>query len=370
MDVSTQPRLRSLDVVRGIALFGVIALNYHAMLNGEDAFAPLTKDFLGRVFNPVTGVLTTRFAATFVFVAGIGVTLLASRANHDDPTALHRVRVTLLRRGAFLLLIGSGLEWMWPGTILFYYGAYFILASVLVGRSTRTLVFVACSSVVVAAGINLWRVSERYAGNYTAWLDPTSITTPRAFLLRLLVGYTHPVFPWIAFFIGGMVVGRARTERWIVGTRQATLGTGLVVLCYILRDGLRPSLIVNRTDELRAAAVSLQPFDRGVLYVLSTLGIAVVSTWMVERLVARAPRSLISTGLARMGRMSLTVYTAHIVVYKMLVDVLGVVRPTGLDTALGFAVVTFTFGIGLSSVILTRWTHGPMEWLYRKIDYK
>ena len=369
MDVSTQPRLRSLDVVRGVALFGVIALNYHAMLNGQDAFAPLTRSFLSRLFNPVSGVLTTRFAATFVFVAGIGVTLLASRVNQDDQRALHRIRVTLLRRGAFLLLIGSGLEWMWPGTILFYYGAYFILASVLVNRSTRTLISVAVLSAMISAGLNLWRVTERYADNYTTWLDPSSITTPRAFLLRLFVGYTHPVFPWIAFFIGGMVVGRARTEHRIVKTRLAIVATGLVALCYVLRDAFRPPLIANRADELRAAAVSLQPFDRGVLYVVSTLGIAIVSTWAIERLVARAPRSPLTVALAQAGRMSLTVYVAHIFIYKLLVNVLHVVRPAGLDTALGFAVVVFAVGVGFASVILARRTHGPVEWLYRRFDY-
>ena len=75
VDLAPTERLRSLDVVRGISLFGVIALNYHAVLNEQSAFAPLSPSFFDRLFNPISGVLTTRFAATFVFVAGIGVTL-------------------------------------------------------------------------------------------------------------------------------------------------------------------------------------------------------------------------------------------------------------------------------------------------------
>jgi uncharacterized protein len=349
-------------------MVGVIALNYHAMLNEQDAFMPLGNGVLGRLFNPVSGVLTTRFAATFVFVAGIGVTLLATRHRSTGYRDLGRVHATLVRRGAFLLLVGTLLEWIWPGTILFYYGAYFMIAGVIVHRSTRTLVVLAGSSVAIAAVLNAWRVSERFVDNYTPWLDPVSIATPRAFVIRLFVGYTHPVLPWISFFIAGMVVGRMKSTRSIIGSRLAMVAGLVVVLCYVLRDFVRPALVVDRSDAIRAAAVSLQPFDRGILYVVSTLGIAIVATWAIERLVGRFPRSAITAALAQAGRMSLTIYVAHIVVYKLIVDVFDLIRSTGLGTALAFSAVVYLLGIGSAWMILARYEHGPVEWLYRKID--
>ena len=367
MAVATTERLRSLDVVRGIALIGVIALNYHAVLNEQDAFSPIDATFFSRLFNPVSGVLTTRFAATFVFVAGIGVTLMSSRLKPADIDGVHHLRLTLLRRGIFLLLVGYGLEWMWPGTILFYYGAYFILASVLVNRSTRIVVATAIVSVVAAAGLNLWRVSERFADNYTAWLDPASLDTPRNVALRLFVGYTHPVFPWLAFFLTGMVVARRFTGERMITRRHATVAAILVVGTYLLRDLIRPSLITDRAASLRASAVSLQPFDRGILYVLSTLGIAILAVWSIERLVERHPNAKPVEVLSRAGRMSLTLYIAHILIFKLIVDVLGAVRPTGLDTALLLTLAVYLGGLVVAWFVLSRRSHGPVEWLYRMV---
>lgn len=367
VDVIASERLRSLDVVRGVALLGVIALNYHGMLNGQEAFAPTTQTILSRVFNPVSGVLTTRFAATFVFVAGIGVTLMAVRSRQSSTATTTPVQLTLLRRGAFLLLVGYGLEWIWPGTILFYYGAYFMLASVLVKRSTRTLAVTAVVACLSAAMVNLWRVSERFNDNYTTWLDPASPDSPRNVSIRLFLGYTHPVLPWIAFFLAGMIVARQTHGPVLIPKRLAMSALGCVVAAYVIRDMFRPSLIRDRGSALRSAVVSLQPFDRGVLFVVSTLGIAVLAVWSIERIVANRQHSLTLNLFARAGRMSLTLYVMHIFVYEVLVDTLGAVRPTGLDTALALTCATYVGGLVLSSIVLRHFTHGPIEFIYRKI---
>ena len=277
VDVAAHQRLRSLDVVRGVALLGVIALNYHATLNGVEAFAPLDRTFLSRLFNPVSGVLSTRFAATYVFVAGMGVALMTSRVRTDDQDGIRHLRVKLLRRGAALLLVGYGLEWVWPGTILFYYGAYFMIASVFVVTSNRTLVVASVSSVLAAATLNVWRVSERFDDNFTAWLEPASPDSPRNVAIRLFVAYTHPVLPWIAFFFAGMIVARGVRSDRVIGSRLALGSVATVVAAYILRDAIRPALLTGQSETLRASVISLQPFDRGVLYVVSLLGIAIVS---------------------------------------------------------------------------------------------
>mgnify|MGYP006267150623 FL=1 len=367
MDLAPTERLRSLDVVRGISLFGVIALNYHAVLNEQSAFAPLSPSFFDRLFNPISGVLTTRFAATFVFVAGIGVTLMASKVNFNDRPGMHRLRLTLLRRGTFLFVVGYGLEWLWPGTILFYYGAYFVMASFLVSRSTRSLTFLAIASVVAAAALNLWRVSERFADNYTAWLDPESPDSPRNVVIRLLVGYTHPVLPWIAFFIAGMIVARAAAGQSLISGRLAILAIGAVAGSSVIRDLVRPALIVDRSAAMRASAVSLQPFDRGALYVVSTLGVAILAVWSVEHLVGRIRSSILLTALERVGRMSLSLYLAHILIFRLVVDTLKLIHPTGLDTALVLSLAVYLGGLIVAWVILQYRTHGPMEWIYRKV---
>lgn len=365
VDVAAHQRLRSLDVVRGVALLGVIALNYHATLNGVEAFAPLDRTFLSRLFNPVSGVLSTRFAATYVFVAGMGVALMTSRVRTDDQDGIRHLRVKLLRRGAALLLVGYGLEWVWPGTILFYYGAYFMIASVFVVTSNRTLVVASVSSVLAAATLNVWRVSERFDDNFTAWLEPPSPDSPRNVVIRLFVAYTHPVLPWIAYFFAGMIVARGVRSDRVINTRLALGSVVAVVAAYILRDAIRPALLTGQSETLRASVVSLQPFDRGVLYVVSSLGIAIVSVWVVENIVRRFPNAAITELLVRGGRMSLSLYVLHIIVFKLVVDVFSVVDSKGLETALLLTAATYTAGLGLAWIVLGHRSHGPIEWLYR-----
>ena len=364
VDLGRNDRLVALDVTRGVAMLGVVALNYHAILNDEDAFAPINPSFLERLFNPVSGVLSTRFAATFVVVAGIGVALLSARTSEADMAGIRLLRERLLRRGTFLLVLGFVLEWIWPGTILFYYGAYFLIASAVVRQRTSQLLAGAAASVAVAAGLMAWRVSERFDDNFTAWLDPPSPNGPRNALIRLLFSYTHPVFPWIAFFFVGMVIGRSVRGGKILHTRLALVSMAVVAVSYLLRDALRPELIVDEGDALLATFVSLQPFDRGVLYVTSTIGIALLAIWTIERVVVHIPERLTSV-LAQMGRLSLTIYVTHILVFNLVVDVFGWVRPTGLDSALVLTACVITACAIMARLVLRRWSTGPIESIYR-----
>ena len=364
MDVGRSDRLVALDVTRGVAMLGVIALNYHAILNDENAFAPIAPSFFDRLFNPVSGVLSTRFAATFVVVAGIGVALLSSRTSELDRSEIRALHQRLLRRGVFLLIVGFVLEWIWPGTILFYYGAYFMIASIVVRQTSRRLLVGAGVSVAVATCLMAWRVSERFDDNYTSWLDPSSVNGPRNALIRLLVSYTHPVFPWIAFFLVGIVLGRSVRSSTIIRPRLALAAAAAVVISYVLRDLFRPALIVDEGDALLSTLVSLQPFDRGALYVASTLGIAIVAIWVLENLARHAPRQLVSI-FEGMGRLSLSIYVAHILVFNLVVDVLGWVRPTGLDTALSLSGVFAAVSAVAAHLVLRRWSTGPIESLYR-----
>ena len=81
MDLTSTSRNRiiDLDVARAIAMIGVCVMNYHGYLIVRGADYP-PRTFFERVFDPWQGPLSTRFAATFVTVAGMGITLLTRRS--------------------------------------------------------------------------------------------------------------------------------------------------------------------------------------------------------------------------------------------------------------------------------------------------
>jgi uncharacterized membrane protein YeiB len=145
------------DVTRTLALLGVIVMNYHGFLNAR----MLGDGFWDRLFHPFDGVLSTRFAATFVLMAGIGVALMASNAlRAEDRIGLGSMRSRLARRGLLLYAAGLALNHAWGGTILFYYGAYLIIAAVIVGLSDRALVVLATGTIIATGGLNAWLSSR------------------------------------------------------------------------------------------------------------------------------------------------------------------------------------------------------------------
>ena len=101
-----RPRLVGLDVTRALALVGVVIMNYHGYLNGSGAVAGPDGSLAQRWFDPWTGVLSTRFAATFVVVAGAGVSLLTERSRTSTDLDTRRDA----RRDDRYRCIGNGLS--------------------------------------------------------------------------------------------------------------------------------------------------------------------------------------------------------------------------------------------------------------------
>ena len=142
-------RIASLDVMRTIALFGIIVLNYHGYLNFSTASQPSVPSIYERWWHPFNGVLANPFPVGFVMIAGMGVSLLIGVNNSDQALEIKRGR--LVRRGLFLFTLGYGINWIWPGTILTYYGAFFLVASVIATWSKRKLVALAFVASAIAA---------------------------------------------------------------------------------------------------------------------------------------------------------------------------------------------------------------------------
>ncbi|MGZ7036451.1 MAG: hypothetical protein ACXVIQ_14670, partial [Ilumatobacteraceae bacterium] len=122
MSIPTSERVIDLDVTRAIALIGVAVMNYHGYL--IDLGGSVGESTINRFFDPWNGPLSTRFAATFVLVAGMGITLMTNRGRLTGDRARRSIdRWTLIRRGFLLYAFGFVFEWLWSGTILFFYGA-------------------------------------------------------------------------------------------------------------------------------------------------------------------------------------------------------------------------------------------------------
>ena len=344
-------------------------MNFHAYLNGAQSMYPTDPSTWERMFNPLTGPLTTRFAATFVLIAGIGVSLFTQRARESNNRAdIQHARVVLLRRGTLLYLLGYFVQWIWPGTILFYYGAYFIIAAAVITWSSKRLIALGGASIVIAAGLSWWRASQLLDGNNTRWLSP-SPNSPRNLLIRTFVDYTHPVFPWIAFFIAGIMIGRHIHRLTEIRLRLMFAAILLMLTTHAANFFFTPSSQISDRDFVLAKLLSTQPLDRGILFSLGTLATAVVALCLVSFIVELASRSILfrplTILLARAGRMTLSVYLLHVVFFNLVVHQLHWVGGTGLDTALVLSLSFYVVSLLLSNLWNKHFGLGPAERVYR-----
>ena len=111
--------------------------------------------------------------------------------------------------------------------------------------------------------------------------------------------------------------------------------------------------------------LSLVPADRSIAYTASALGTSLVAYGAVDWVAERFPRATDPLRLA--GQMTLTLYVGHVVVFELLVDQLGWIEPTGLDTALSFSLVFWVVGIASAVVWRRHLGMGPAERLYRAL---
>jgi uncharacterized membrane protein YeiB len=360
-------RLPGPDVVRAVALIGVVVMNYHGYLMFRSAGVGVGDSALDRFFDPFEGPLSTRFASTFVLTAGVGITLLTRRVVADRAEgvvgaarAVTEMRWRLVRRGLALYVLGQLLDVIWPGTIIVYYGAMFAIASLLFTLATRWIIMVGLTAALAGWWVSLWSFWRVEDGASVAWLRSPASDSIRRYVFDLAVNGTHPLLPWLAFLCAGIVLGRMlEMPDW----RLWCGGIGLVLF------GVATIVSTMADTPFTDLALSRHPFDRGVVYVASALGTSLIAfagiSWLADR--ATGPAAAVVEVLREAGQMTLTLYIAHILIFNLVVDWIGWVEPAGLGTALTFAFGFWVVAMVLGAIWHRRYGRGPVERVYRAI---
>ena len=193
-------------------------------------------------------------------------------------------RWTLIRRGTLLYAFGFVFEWIWSGTILFFYGAFFVAGAFLFTLRTRWLIVDRCargdrrgSAAVVGVRDAIHNTSWLFEGWYTA----TPYRSPRRLLFDTFVNGTHPLLPWLAFLCAGMVLGR-----------YLPLRSAMAPAAHCARRGDGRRQLPRRTHSfastpLRARLLATDPFSRSLNYTISALGSSIVAFcvigWIADR---------------------------------------------------------------------------------------
>ena len=381
---SGHERYEFLDILRGFALFGIIAANMisyslylripeAAKVNMSTYSIDRVLDFLELLF--IEGKFYTIFSVLF----GIGFSIMLARAQAKSSVFHH----FFLKRMFFLCLIGlAHAVLFWHNDILVFYAVCGAMLLPFVRVRNRMLIAVSILVLLSPIAIKLFGGIPR--GTFTG---------PRDFLFHRF-GFTNDarLDIWTHGSVGNIL--RLNLSSWF-GQVDYVITSGMIFKifgCFLLgfylgRNEIYKNLTQYKPTIKRVAIIGLVigiPLNiiyaytftsKSWLHTLSeTLGILPLSAgyasllcllWLGQR------RDTLLKYFAPVGRMALTNYVGQSVICTLIfygtgLGLGGSMGPT-LYLPIGFAV--YLAQVAVSRLWLGRFQFGPLEWLWRMLTY-
>jgi uncharacterized membrane protein len=337
-------RAIGIDVARAIALIGMVAVHIYPLADADNVKTWAFEVFGGRA------------AALFALLAGVSVAFVERRSRGKlYGRNLWADRGALVSRGLLIMLAGLLLAYLDTDVdiILPYFGFLYLLVIPFYGRSNRLLLI----SAVLFATLGPVLLFL-FGHNLPAQPDPTANYTltsvfqyPVPFLAEVLLTGYYPTLLWMAYICVGIVIGRQVLTSKKVALTITAWGAGLALSTWFLSyfllgpaGGLQR--LVEATPTMTGAEISdllaygppgaplmpdttwwwqaaIGPYSNTPLNVVHNLGAAMALTGVALLLTRSGGR--IFSPLAAIGAMTLTLYSAHLIVLWL--DVLDSDQP-------------------------------------------
>ena len=395
--VSSKERVQLLDVLRGVAIFGMFTVNMTADLWWGESFREADvalPDFVTLVF--IDLFTNGKFITIFSFLFGIGFFVQMERASARG------INTTLfyIRRSAGLLIIGVlGLACTLLSWILVDYAVFGLGLLLFRNRSPRTILIAAIAIIL------LGKVFGSIVPDYREYLqstapvveqttsatDPTDAQTKKlqeeimrdgsflqissVMLLRLWGSFSD----WHYYLgdmdlLGIMLLGFYVARRGAVWDRDVRLSLARKTLPWLIGVGFVGGLVGvimlnfgvgDKVPLLRLIIGSFAPWPMGML--LLGLGYVAAITLHFER---ESGRKWLGP-LAAVGRMALSNYlfTAFVAAFISFSWGLGLYGKMSAFVGLLLVLIIFPVQVVVSRWYLERFLFGPVEWIWRSFTY-
>jgi uncharacterized protein len=374
--VAPSQRIEAIDVLRGLALFGVIAINavfeFRVDIFEQFLTSSGTLPAVDRVLKDVlSAAVELKAFALFSFLFGVGLAIQFERlANHPRRVAL------LVRRLVVLLLLGAvHLLLIWNGDILVEYAvAGLIVLPLLFGPGWLAPVAAAASLVLFVAMPLLPPVvefpSQPWIRDHIAqaaiaygdggFLDVLAFRTreiPAIFPLHVLI------FPrTIGLFLFGALAWRSGILRRASQYRRLLFGlaVGGIMCGGALTLAAEGYAAFGWTWRAREAIERLGAVILASGYAAAVIGL--VSIPLGERMLGWA---------ALVGRMAFSNYLAQSLILGWIFYGygFGLFGRSSVTAALAIGVAVYAAQVAISAWWLARYRYGPVEWLWRSLMY-
>ena len=364
-------RILSLDILRGLALFGMFVVHFHARSTEPGGLEDLLRTLIWRL-------VESKSHGTFalLFGAGFAIQLRTAERRNRPFTAIY------LRRLAVLLLFGVAAHAFFGFNVLVGYAVWGVPLLLIRKWSTRALIVTAGLSM---ASVGLYHLAyQRYllrhggpaaieAAYESARAVASTVNGARALAERqdsyaALIAARLAHMAWFYrqpfFFMPGATLTLFLTGVLLV--RHGVFENPLAhsrVLAFLAAFGLVSWLAANWLLERGGPDLLFLVFhDQWLAFTYVSVALFLLARW--PSLIGH----LAPVGTA--GRMALTNYLLQIATLDLLFSGyaigLGQIRPVA-----GFSLALACFGIevGFSTLWLARFQFGPGEWLWRTLTY-
>ncbi len=350
-------RVAAWDIARAMAVFGMVTVNFHSILDAENGPGWLVR---------ACDMLYGRAAVLFVMLAGAGLTLMSRSANRTTGSGggLGAVRKRLFKRSAVLLVMGMIFIHWWNADILHFYSLFLCIGALLLGSSDRQLLVLAAA--VWGSSVLLFLIPDWFA----VWQEsPVCYRIgdglEEAVKDLFFTGY-YPAFPWFSLMLLGMWLARQDLNHPATLVRIMAVCAGIFVVIEVLNAKLPDAFTGIDPDGPVAVLLGTGVFPTSPLFILSAAANAVT----VVAGCLLATRSIgfrrAATPLQAAGRLSLTFYIGHIFLGLWLSPMLFRVMH---DPSV-VSVVAGAVGFSVLSMVFAAWwcrhfANGPLESIMR-----
>lgn len=354
-------RIIGYDLARALAVFGMVFVNFKIVMGAEQN-GPV---WLIRL----AGMFDGRAAATFVVLAGIGVSLVSRRGRTSgNRRQVAMERNALLRRALFLFAGGMVYATIYQADILHFYGIYLGFAAFMLVASNRQI-WASSALLVLAFAVMLFTLDYEKEWDWNT-LEYAGFWTPSGMVRHLFFNGFHPVIPWLAFLFVGMVLGRQDLSDSSVRRRVLAWGLGVALAAEGISWFLVHALSAGVSAAEREIIVSIfgtlamppMPF-----YMLAGAGTASAVIAASVALGEKYEGAFCTLLLVRTGQLSLTLYVAHVVIGMSVLEAVGWMGTARTLHQALFAAATFSLvGVVFSYLWIARYKRGPIEAIMRK----
>ncbi len=399
-------RIVELDILRGVALLGILSMNIVAFSMPGVAYLDPTAygDLSGANF--LVWTLTHLFAAekfmtVFSMLFGAGILLMAERAaaSGRNPAGPHILRM--------LWLIVFGLlhaHLLWYGDILFWYGLCGLVVFWLRGLKPVALIGLGIVSIGVASAFMLFggltidhwppetynevmaqlnpsaeAVAQEIAAYRGGWLGQMEHRVPTALDLEIS-GFLSWAF-WRAS--GVMLLGMALFKLGILtGERSRRLYRGLVLAAVfvglpIIAWGIHRNFATGWEPSRSFFFGEQYNYWASLIVALGWIGVVIPACRMRTgdrgSQTGRAAAALLRLrrSLAAVGRMAFTNYILQTVLCTWIFygHGLGLFGQVERVDQIAIVVAVWALQLAVSPLWLKRFRFGPLEWLWRALTY-